>query len=131
MHSSFRKRHGAEMSFSIRRCEFEIGAEMRPAVLKGFAGLAKVLDAIIKRNDPSNFFAHFPTGFAREQMGALGKRSSRDVAQNLPFGAGFADLARNFRSEHDSAFGAGFGAAIVLLVTCFGGQEDYFSFCWN
>src|SRR5262249_16931112 len=108
--------------FAIGRSEFEIGAKMRTAVLNSIADRTKILDAVIERNDPSDFLAHLPTGLAAEQLGPLRIGCGSDFPQNSPFSSCFANLARNFGGEHDTPLCAGFGASIVLFVTRFGGQ---------
>ena len=89
------------------------------------------MDSLVERNDASDFFAHGPAGFAAKQVGALGPGGGGHFAQNLPFGAGFANLARELGAEHDAALGAGFGAAIILLVTGFGWEQKHFFGCRN
>ena len=55
-------------------------------------------------------------GFAFEQMSALWVSDGRKFTKDSPLRAGFAELARNFRTEQDAPFGCGFGAAIILLM---------------
>src|SRR5690348_7250585 len=99
---------------------------MGPTVLNSIADLAEILDALIERNDMSDFFAHFPTSFAIEQLSALRMSGNGNVPENFPFGPGFANLARNLGCEHDAPLGAGFCTAIVLLITRFSRQENDF-----
>src|SRR4051812_20050723 len=117
------------MGFAVGCWKFPIATKMRAAVLDGVAGFAEVLDAVVEWNDAGDFFAHLPTGLTTEQVRAIGISSRGQVAQDFPFGAGFADLARNFRTERDAAFGGGFGSTVVLFVSRFGGEENDFFFC--
>src|ERR1043165_3244571 len=104
------------MSPAIRRRKFPAGAKMRAAVLERVARVFKILDAVVERDDAGDFVADFPSRFAAENMGAFRLDRRRQITQNSPFGPRFANLARNFRTEHDATFGARLGAAIVLLV---------------
>ena len=49
-----------------------------------------------------------------------------EVAQDFPFGLRLADLARNFRAEHDASLRARFRPAIVLLVARFRREQKHF-----
>src|SRR5262245_45083109 len=96
MHAVLRKRYSAEMSFAIGRGEFEIGAEVRTAVLNRIADRTKILDTIIERNNASDFLTHFPARLAAKQIGALRIGCGSDVPKNFPFGSSFADSPRDF-----------------------------------
>src|SRR5947208_14899012 len=104
------------MGLAVGRRERPAGAEVRAAVLERVAGAFEVLDAVVERNDAGDLLAQFPAGFASQQMRAIGKRCRGDIAHDFPFSARFADLAWDFGAEHDASPGAGFGAAVVLLV---------------
>ena len=73
---------------------------MWAAILEGVTRFSQMLDAIVERDDAGDLFAHLRAAFATELMGAFGKGRRREVAQNLPFRARFADSARDFRAHN-------------------------------
>ena len=58
-------------------------------------------------------------------MRALGAGHGGKLAQDFPLGARLADLARNLRTEHNAPLSAGLRAAIVLLVTRLGREQNH------
>ncbi len=99
--------------------------------MNGIPKILQVLAPIIEWNNRRDFLAHLPARLTAQQLSALGVNRGGKLAQDFPFGSRLADLAGNFRTEHDAPLGAGFGAAIVLLVTGLGREENNFIFRCN
>src|SRR5437016_9587224 len=105
------------MGLAIGRREFPIGAEVGPAVLERGARIFEALDSVIEGHNAGDFFAQLPAGFTSEQMRSLGVNRPAKVAQDFPFRPRFADLTRNFRTEHYAPFGARLVSSLFLLLS--------------
>src|SRR5436190_24132457 len=100
------------MGLAVGRGEFPISAEMRTAILVIVAGFAQVLKTVVEGNDGSDFFAHGPAGLASKELCFFRISVRGEFAENLPLGAGFANLARDFGTKNNPALGRRFGPAI-------------------
>src|SRR5437763_15459606 len=113
------------MRLAVRSRKLSIGAGMGTAVLESVAGFAEMLNAFIEGHNTSNLLAELPPGFTTQQVRAFGIARGSQLAQYLPLGAGFPDLAGDFWAETDPALRGCFSAAIGLLVTSLRGQQNH------